>query len=107
MLLTGTEIGRERRRGVITIDPFDPECVEPNSYGFHLGASLITYPEDVLDPFRAPATETRTMGPGGAVPHSEWHTSGYLHTRNQLVAFVRAGAIALILLGILALIVWI
>lgn len=47
------------------------------------------------------------MGPGGAVPHSEWHSSGYLHTRNQLVAFVRAGAIALILLGILALIVWI
>ncbi|MEE6167330.1 MULTISPECIES: hypothetical protein [unclassified Mycolicibacterium] len=41
------------------------------------------------------------------MPHSEWHTSGYLHTRNQLVSFVRAGAIALILLGILALIVWI
>jgi dCTP deaminase len=65
LLLTGTEIERERQRGVITIDPFDPECVEPNSYGFHLGASLITYPEDVLDPSRVPTTETLTMGPEG------------------------------------------
>ncbi|MGV0743212.1 hypothetical protein [Mycolicibacterium sp. XJ870] len=46
------------------------------------------------------------MGPGSALPQSEWHSSGYLHTRNQLMAVLRASVIALILLGVLALIVW-
>ena len=42
------------------------------------------------------------MGPGSAVPPSEWHASAHLYTRGQLM---RAGVIALVLLGILALIV--
>ena len=41
------------------------------------------------------------MGPGSAVPPSEWHSS----TNGQLMACMRAGVIALVLLGILALIV--
>lgn len=45
------------------------------------------------------------IGPGSALPHSEWHSSGQPYTRNQSMAFLRAGAIALLLLGILALIV--
>jgi hypothetical protein len=45
------------------------------------------------------------MGPGSALPPSEWHTSAPVYTRGQLMACVRAGLIALILLGILALIV--
>ncbi|MDV3123815.1 hypothetical protein M1247_02695 [Mycobacterium sp. 21AC1] len=45
------------------------------------------------------------MGPGSALPHSEWTSSGHLHTRNQLMAFLRASVIAVLLLGILALIV--
>ncbi|BBX33520.1 hypothetical protein MMAG44476_17962 [Mycolicibacterium mageritense DSM 44476 = CIP 104973] len=45
------------------------------------------------------------MGPGSALPQSEWHSSGHLHTRNQLMSFMRAGVIALLLLGVLALIV--
>jgi hypothetical protein len=40
------------------------------------------------------------------VPPSEWHGSGHVYTRGQLMACMRAGVIALILLGILALIVW-
>jgi hypothetical protein len=43
------------------------------------------------------------MGPGSAVPPSEWHSSAY--TRGQLMACLRAGVIALVLLGVLALIV--
>ena len=44
------------------------------------------------------------MGPGSAVPPSEWHSAnGY--TRGQMMACLRAGVIALILLGVLALIV--
>ncbi|WP_200828441.1 hypothetical protein [Mycobacterium sp. 3519A] len=45
------------------------------------------------------------MGPGSAVPPSEWHTSANVYTRAQMMACLRAGVIALVLLGILALIV--
>jgi hypothetical protein len=45
------------------------------------------------------------MGPGSAVPPSEWHSSANSHTNGQLMACLRAGVIALVLLGVLALIV--
>jgi hypothetical protein len=48
---------------------------------------------------------TPPMGPGSAVPPSEWHSSGHVYTRGQLMACLRAGLIALVLLGILALII--
>jgi hypothetical protein len=44
------------------------------------------------------------MRPGSAVP-SEWHSSANGYTRGQLIACLRAGIIAFVLLGILALIV--
>jgi hypothetical protein len=46
------------------------------------------------------------FGPGSAVPPSDWNSSAHPYTRSQLMAFVRAGVIALLLLGVLALIVW-
>src|SRR5262245_59745459 len=45
------------------------------------------------------------MGPGSAVAPSEWHSSANVYTRGQMIACVRARLIALVLLGILALIV--
>jgi hypothetical protein len=45
------------------------------------------------------------MGPGSALPPSEWHSSANVYTRAQMMACLRAGVIALVLLGILALIV--
>jgi hypothetical protein len=45
------------------------------------------------------------IGPGSAVPASEWHSSSNVYTHGQLMACLRAGLIALVLLGILALIV--
>ena len=45
------------------------------------------------------------MGPGSALPPSEWHASPHGYTQGQLMACLRAGVIALVLLGILALIV--
>ncbi len=45
------------------------------------------------------------MGPGSAVPPSEWPSSTNIYTRGQLMACMRAGVIALVLLGVLALIV--
>jgi hypothetical protein len=44
------------------------------------------------------------MGSGSALPQPEWQ-SGHLYARNQWMAFLRASAIALLLLGVLALIV--
>ncbi|MBB1253551.1 deoxycytidine triphosphate deaminase [Streptomyces sp. OF3] len=49
MILTGTEIERERRNGRITIEPFTPEQVNPNSYNFRLGRTLRVYREMPLD----------------------------------------------------------
>jgi hypothetical protein len=45
------------------------------------------------------------MGPGSAVPPSEWHSSAHVYTRGQMMACLRAVVIALVLLGVLALIV--
>ena len=41
MILTGSEIGRAVRRGDITIDPFDEDQLNPNSYNYRLGPTLI------------------------------------------------------------------
>jgi hypothetical protein len=44
------------------------------------------------------------MGPGSALPPSEWGSAN-VYTRAHLMACLRAGVIALLLLGVLALIV--
>ncbi|MFB4424355.1 PEP/pyruvate-binding domain-containing protein [Streptomyces sp. QL37] len=49
MILTGPEIERERTNGRITIEPFTPEQVNPNSYNFRLGTTLRTYANMPLD----------------------------------------------------------
>jgi dCTP deaminase len=49
MILTGPEIVRQVERGRITIDPFDPELVNPNSYNYRLAPIVKTFEEPVLD----------------------------------------------------------
>lgn len=49
MILTGNEIERERANGRITIEPFTPEQVNPNSYNFRLGKTLRVYQDLPLD----------------------------------------------------------
>lgn len=53
MILTGSEITREHKRGRIVIDPFDPDSVNPNSYNFRLAPVLRVYDDEVIDT-RAP-----------------------------------------------------
>lgn len=49
---------------------------------------------------------TSSMGSGSAMPPPEWQSPApTAYTRTQLMAFLRAGAIALVLLIVLALIV--
>lgn len=45
------------------------------------------------------------MGPSSAMPPSEWNSSAHVYTRGQLMSLMRAGVIALVLLGVLALII--
>lgn len=49
MILTGPEIARQRHAGRITIEPFSPEQVNPNSYNFRLGPVLKVYADEMLD----------------------------------------------------------
>jgi hypothetical protein len=46
-----------------------------------------------------------SMESGPAFPSSGWQSSSRVYTRSQLMACLRAGLIALVLLGFLALIV--
>ena len=65
MILTGPEIARETAAGRVTIDPFDPSRVEPNSYGVHLGPILLTYVDPVLAPDRPPRHRATGLPPEG------------------------------------------
>ena len=46
-----------------------------------------------------------SMDSPSALPPSGWHSSSPVYDRSQVVSFVRAGLVALVLLGFLALIV--
>jgi dCTP deaminase len=61
VILTGHEIDREVRAGRIHIDDYDPERLEPNSYGFRLSHELIWYEQDVLDAHRTPVATSVVM----------------------------------------------
>lgn len=67
MILTGDQIHAEVEAGRITIDPFDPECLEPNAYGFHLGATLLVYDDRPLDPYGARNVRELTIPESGLV----------------------------------------
>jgi dCTP deaminase len=49
MILTGSEIHKQVSNGRITIDPYDPAHLNPNSYNFHLGKKLALYKDHILD----------------------------------------------------------
>ncbi|MBV9089013.1 MAG: hypothetical protein JO044_03755 [Mycobacteriaceae bacterium] len=45
------------------------------------------------------------VGPGSAMPPSEWNASSHVYTRAQITAALRAALIALVLLAVLAIVV--
>jgi dCTP deaminase len=67
MILTGPEIARQHERGRITIDPFDPGRVNPNSYNFCLGPALKVYTGLVLDVARRNPVRELNIPAGGMV----------------------------------------
>ncbi|MFI8631245.1 dCTP deaminase domain-containing protein [Microbacterium sp. NPDC077663] len=54
MILTGPQITRCVADGTITIDPFDPASVNPNSYNYRLGDTLLVSRDEVFDAARSP-----------------------------------------------------
>lgn len=49
---------------------------------------------------------TQPIGPQSAGPSSRWYTSSAMCNRSYLLAGLRAGLIALVLLAVLAVIIW-
>src|SRR4051812_46990157 len=58
MILTGPKIKNEVARDTITISPFDEKYVNPNSYDFRLGETLLVYKDTILDARKDNETET-------------------------------------------------
>lgn len=67
MILTGNAIELARRDGFIIIDPFDAALINPNSYDFRLGRTLLRYTEGEVDPRRDNPTETVDIPEEGLV----------------------------------------
>ncbi len=65
MILTGREIERQVACGRISIDPFNPSQVNPNSYNFQLGDAIKFYKNNLLDPKVKQEVETVRIGPEG------------------------------------------
>lgn len=57
MILTGTKIEDEVSNGRITISSFDKKCINPNSYDFHIGKTLLKYKDRILDSRKLNETE--------------------------------------------------
>lgn len=53
--------------GEIKITPFRPSCVQPNSYDLHLGSTLTTYFDRVLDAKKEPTARSLTIPDDGFV----------------------------------------
>ncbi|QYX79023.1 dCTP deaminase [Streptomyces akebiae] len=67
MILTGPEITAAAHDGRLTIAPFEPEQVNPNSYNVRLGPTLLTYTDTVIDAHRPNPTHEVTIGKSGYV----------------------------------------
>ncbi|MET7606037.1 dCTP deaminase [Streptomyces avermitilis] len=67
MILTGPEIQAAASDGRISISPFNADQVNPNSYNVCLGDKLLTYTDEVIDPYRPNPTREIIIGEEGHV----------------------------------------
>jgi dCTP deaminase len=67
MILTGPKIKEEYTKGTLSIAPFDEKYINPNSYDFRLGTTLVVYKNHTLDSKQANETETITIPEEGIV----------------------------------------
>lgn len=67
MILTGPKIKEENEKGTLTIAPFSDKYINPNSYDFRLGNTLIVYKNRVLDSKALNESETIIIPEEGIV----------------------------------------
>ncbi len=67
MILTGPQIKKEVEKQSITISPFDPRHLNPNSYNFSLGDKIKTYNEKIIDPKKINKVKEIVIPSGGLV----------------------------------------
>jgi dCTP deaminase len=65
MILTGPKIKNEVVDGTITISPFEDKYINPNSYDFRLGNTLVIYKNNILDAREDNETELITISEEG------------------------------------------
>lgn len=98
MILTGSEIARERTNQRITIEPFTPEQVNPNSYNFRLGSRLRVYSGMPLDPRREnPYTDIEMADEGYVLEPGRLylaHTQEVLGSRHYAPTFAARSSVA-------------
>ncbi|MBB1254684.1 dCTP deaminase [Streptomyces sp. OF3] len=67
MILTGPEITQAAHDGRLTITPFEPGQVNPNSYNVRLGPTLLTYTTEVIDAHQPNPTRAIEIDESGYV----------------------------------------
>ncbi|WP_445517252.1 dCTP deaminase [Streptomyces sp. NEAU-174] len=67
MILTGVEIVRQRQLGTVTIEPFDPDQLNPVSYNYRLGPVLKTHRAPVMDTHAEHELDEVVIGEDGIV----------------------------------------
>ena len=70
MILSDTRILEEMEKGTIKIVPYKRDCLGSNSYDVHLGATLATYKEHILDAKKHNTIETFEIPDEGFVLYS-------------------------------------
>lgn len=60
-MLTGVEIERQIKKGNIQISPYDPKCINPNSYNLRLHPDLLVYKRGSNDDRASIIPTTRTI----------------------------------------------
>ena len=82
MILSGPEIRALWQVGQIIVEPYDESCLEPNSYGFHLGDTLLVLADEIVDP-TIPTTSRKIVIPeSGYVLQPDVFYLG--HTRERI-----------------------
>ena len=69
MILSDREILAAVAAGEIVIEPYDRDCLGTNSYDVHLGATLATYDDEVLDARRHNRVSYHEIPEEGLVLH--------------------------------------
>lgn len=69
MILTGPEIERQIKDGSIVIEPFVKEQINPNSYNYRIGDSLIEISDQPIDPKKTASARHHLLPEEGFLLH--------------------------------------